>query len=313
MSAIIISCADNYSDESSMSFSEYTENAELKSDLRQFGLDYENAYSEVLYCKSRTDTINKELITALQGLDKCIDNFKKEHDIFGDLTISQKEHLYISEDSARLMVLDTDVLLEFYKKNKSEEFYWIARRYLKEGHTGLSIDDIVEDDELYLNEKFTLLTLLPAEHASLSLTRSGSDWPKWLDDAFSPLTNEVTNAINNAKNKNSKDEDDEEEKKKKECAEQYQKDLELCEGQHRAAQIQNVGSTVENIGEIGAAGAGLMKVAPKSPQVETGIAIGTAVAAAGRGIQGIGTAAATFFDYEACKNQAEKDYKACLK
>lgn len=303
--SLLFSCADNFSEDNGMFLSEQAADSQLKSDLTQYALDYEYAYSGVLYY--RGDSLTEEKVKALQGLDKCVENFRKRHDIYGDLSFSQKERLVVSEDSAALMRLDTDVMLEFFKKNKSREFYEISRRMFKEGYINLSIEDIVNDAELYLNEKFALLTVRPSLNASRAMTRSGADWPTW-SNIFGSVTNEVTNAYNKAQKDKNKS------KEEKECDDQYQKDIALCEKEFEA----------EKILIVAAAAALAAKTLETGATVTTGVTattgvggaagvLGTGGALIAEGLGALGAVALAEVHCEQCKNQAEKDYNACIK
>lgn len=104
-------------------------------------------------------------------------------------------------------------------------------------------------------------------------------------------------------------------KEVKECEEQYQKDIDLCEKELQAQKIiiyaavaALAAKTIEGGAAVSAGGA----AATGGPGGIAGI-IGTGGVLAAEGIGTLGAIALAEVNCESCKNQAEKDYKDCLK
>ena len=272
---------------------EDTKSLELKSDLIEFAENYNDAYAEVLITRnnSTSNNITKEHITALQGLDKCVKTFTKNHDIYADLSEAQKAKLVVSEDSAKLMALDTNVLLSFMKKNKSEEFYEIARQFLEEDCLNYTADEIVNNDELYLNEKFALLTILPFAQSRVVTRRSFTTNPFGSYSPESPSGKEESNKKN-----------------EKACKNTYDTAVSDCNSIYNAQKIIDAGLVV---GAVGVTITAVAAVEAASAGTGTAVAVGI-LGAASDALVALGTNAKTEAEHTQCLNNAKKEYKECL-
>lgn len=142
----------------------------LSSDLQIFASNQES-----LFIGSKTPLVTRSAGTTnavqidedlLNKMDEELKKFLDEHDIFYDLTESQKDGLHVDPEYAKMMLLDHDLYIEYIKNHKSEEFCAIVKELIDKNTIGMSQDEIINDEELYLNEKINLLLVLPAINSS---------------------------------------------------------------------------------------------------------------------------------------------------
>lgn len=96
---------------------------------------------------------------AAQEVAEIIGEIAQNYDLTEDLTEHEKEGLTIDEETREIMCLDHEAFLAYVEEYKSEEYYNIIVSMFQDSNFVISIEEIIKDDNLKMNEKVELIAM----------------------------------------------------------------------------------------------------------------------------------------------------------
>ena len=96
---------------------------------------------------------------AAQEVAEIIGEIAQNYDLTEDLTEHEKEGLTIDEETREIMCLDHEAFLAYVEEYKSEEYYNIIVSMFQDSSFIISIEDIIMNDNLKMNEKVDLIAM----------------------------------------------------------------------------------------------------------------------------------------------------------
>ena len=94
---------------------------------------------------------------AAQEVAEIIGEIVQNYELTEDLTEHEKEGLTIDEETREIMCLDHEAFLAYAEEYKSEEYYNIIVSMLQNQNFHITVEDVVHNDNLKMNEKLNLV------------------------------------------------------------------------------------------------------------------------------------------------------------
>ena len=97
--------------------------------------------------------------TASQEMAAIMSEIIQKYDLTADLTEHQIEGLYFDEEQREVLALDPDAFSAYIEEYKSEEFNNIMNAMLQNPSYNVSVESIIQNSNLKMNEKLGLLAI----------------------------------------------------------------------------------------------------------------------------------------------------------
>ena len=163
----------------------------MASDLQEFSQRHSFLIGELLRFNDQdsenTRASHEEQFSQLfDEISENVNNLTKKYDLIADLPDEKQQCL--NEDSLSIMQNDQKAIIAYLQKYKSKEFCHIYNNLITNPLFIITPQRIIDDQRLYLNEKVSLLLIIPVlndyEISLGRLTRSQAS-DKCLDEYYS--------------------------------------------------------------------------------------------------------------------------------
>lgn len=94
---------------------------------------------------------------AVQTVAEIIDEITQKYDLTSDLTAHEIDGLTITDEQREIFVHDPIAYLDYIEEYKSDEYYNIVASVLQDPSCRLSVESVIQNENLKMNEKVDLI------------------------------------------------------------------------------------------------------------------------------------------------------------